>query len=213
MKMKNKIMNYREENFIKKFNSASRHFGVKPNEIISLKIREMVNSYSEYHEFLRVLEHEAGIKYSPIKGEMQGQGYLLTDGDARVIIVEHESGLEILYIIGSVASIVGIVPLVLQGWRAFRRRHIGRNPFADERAVEIRKLDEKGHLCEDHHHDSIVSGIVPLNLNPAFTTTAKKMENELLQLSKQIHSLTRRLEALEKQKTKKKVSKRKKSAR
>jgi hypothetical protein len=210
-------MNYREENFIKKFNSASQHFGVKPNEIISLKIREMVNSYSEYHEFLRVLEHEAGIKYSPINGEMQGQGYLLTDGDARVIIVEHESGLEILYIVGSIASIVGIVPLVLQGWRAFRRQHIGRNPFSAEQDFEIRKLDEKGHLCEDHHHDSIVSGIVPLNLNPALTTAAKKMESELLQLSKQIQSLTRRLEILEKQKIKteqkRKVSKRKKSLR
>jgi len=33
-----------------------------------------------------------------------------------LILVEHETGLEILCIAGSIASLIGLVPLVLQGW-------------------------------------------------------------------------------------------------
>lgn len=54
-------MNYREKAFRDKFASASKHLDVPPDQIVSLKLRDVVSSYAEYHEMLRVLEHEAGV--------------------------------------------------------------------------------------------------------------------------------------------------------
>ncbi len=65
-------MNYREKAFRDKFASASKHLGVPADQIISLKLRDVVSSYSEYHEMLRVLEHEAGVHWSEIDGDLQG---------------------------------------------------------------------------------------------------------------------------------------------
>jgi hypothetical protein len=191
-------MDYRAEAFRKKFSDAGRHLGVRPNQIVSLKLRENVNSYAEYREFLHALERETGLEWSEVDGELQGKGYLLSDKSSRVIFVEHESGLEILYIAGSIASLIGLVPLIVQGWRAFRFRHLGRHDF-DHRGIEIRQLDEKGHLSEDHIHDSMVFTPGPFSANAALASAAKTIECDLRRLMNQMQSLTRRVEVLEKQ--------------
>jgi len=210
-------MDYRAEAFRKKFNDASRHLGVKPSEIVSLKLRENVNSYAEYREFLHALERETGLQWSDVDGELQGKGYLLSDSSSRVIFVEHESGLEILYIAGSIASLIGLVPLIVQGWRAFRGHRSGRRDF-DERGIEIRRLDENGHLVEDHVHDPISLTSMPFNLNATLATAAaKNIECDLRQLTEQVQSLNCRVGVLEKRmmdKTKKrKLRTRKKNSR
>jgi len=184
-------MDYRTEGFRKKFTDAARQFKVKTHQIVSLKVRENVNSYAEYHEFLHTLEHNAGIRFSPVNGDFQGKGYLISDGSSQVIMVEHETGLEILYIAGSIASLVSLVPLVLQGWRAFRGRSSRRHDM-DVRDVEIRRLDEKGNLSEDHIRDmTTFSSVLPM---------AQMIEKDLHQIMDQIQVLTDRVEVLEKKK-------------
>jgi hypothetical protein len=189
-------MDHRTETFKTKFSEAGRHLGVTPKNVVSLKLRENVSSYDEYRNFFRALEHEAGFRCTPVDGDLQGKGYLLSDGSSRVIVVEHETGLEILYIAGSIASLIGILPLIVQGWRAFRGHHAGRRDF-DDRGVEIRRIDEKGHLSEDHVHERTLFDIPLFTMNTFLASAAKTIESELQQIKEQIKSLTRRVDALE----------------
>jgi hypothetical protein len=211
-------VDHRTETFKTKFSDAGRHLGVKPKEVVSLKLRENVSSYDEYRNFFRALEHEAGFQCTPVDGDLQGKGYLLSDGSSRVIVVEHETGLEILYIAGSIASLIGILPLIVQGWRAFRGHHAARRDF-DDRGVEIRRIDENGHLTEDHVHERSFFHNSPSTADTFLAASAAKtIESELRQIKEQINSISRRVDALEekrqaktktrKSKTTKKVSKR-----
>ena len=190
---------YRTEAFRKKFSDAGRHLGVKPNEIVSLKFRENVSSYSEYRDFLHALQREAGLQWSEADGELQGKGYLVSDGSSRVLFVEHETGLEILYIAGSIASLIGLVPLIVQGWRAFRGRRFGKHHDFDDRGTELRRLDEKGHLFEDHAHEPIALSPMPFKMNTALASAAKTIELDVRRLTEKVQALTHRVEALEKQ--------------
>ena len=190
-------MDHRTETFKAKFSDAGRHLGVNPKEVVSLKLRENVSSYDEYRNFFRALEHEAGFQCTPVDGDLQGKGYLLSDGSSRVIVVEHETGLEILYIAGSIASLIGILPLIVQGWRAFRGHHAARRDF-DDRGVEIRRIDENGHLTEDHVHERNLFHNSQSTANTFLATSAAKtIESELRQIKEQINSISRRVDALE----------------
>ena len=190
-------MDHRTESFKTKFSEAGQLLGVTPKDVVSLKLRENVSSYDEYRNFFRALEHEAGFQCSPVDGDLQGKAYLLSDGSSRVIIVEHETGLEILYIAGSIASLIGILPLIVQSWRAFRGHHAGRRDF-DDRGVEIRRIDEKGHLAEEHIHERTMFDIRPFTANTFLATSAAKtIESELQQIKEQIKALSGRVDALE----------------
>jgi len=189
------VMDHRSDMFKKKFGEAAEHLGVKPDRIISLKFRENVSSYAEYREVLRMLEHEFGIHWREVEADLQGRGYLLSDGTAQVLMVEHESGLEILYIAGSIASLIGLVPLVVQGWRGLRgwsaQRHGG--GVGD---IEIRRLDESGELTEHNVHDMPATTGISYKL---FISTAKIVEDDLHRIVDQLESLAGRVESLEKQ--------------
>ena len=69
----------------------------------------------------------------------------------KLLAVEHETGLEVLYVAGSVASLFGLIPLVLQGWAAIRGRFPRRHAQFDE-PVEVRRIDNAGRLQEEHLH-------------------------------------------------------------
>src|SRR5258708_18815844 len=99
-------MDYRTKNFQEKFASASVILGLPPAEIMSVKLREMVNSYSEYDAFFHELEHHHRFRLTPVGGQFQGKGYALTDGRTTLILVQHESGLEILNATASVATFI-----------------------------------------------------------------------------------------------------------
>jgi len=190
-------VDHRTETFKTKFSDAGRHLGVNPKKVVSLKLRENVSSNDEYRNFFRALEHEAGFRCTPVDGDLQGKGYLLSDGSSRVIVVEHETGLEILYIAGSIASLIGILPLIVQGWRAFRGHHATRRDF-DDRGVEIRRIDENGHLTEDHVHERNLLHNSPFTANTFLATSAAKtIESELRQIKEQIKALIGRVDILE----------------
>jgi hypothetical protein len=193
------VTDYREESFRRKFSSAAQHLNVSSDRIVSLKFRENVGSYNEYRELLDTLQQEAGIHYSEVDGDLQGRGYLVGFGTSKLLLVEHETGLEILYIAGSIASLFSLVPMILQGWAAIRGRFPIRGRLIDP-PVEIRRIDHAGRLQEEHLHDPQLSvPLLPMGaLAPAVTIAATIMENDTNNLIRQMGELSCRIDAIEK---------------
>jgi hypothetical protein len=155
-------MDYREESFKRKFSSAAQHLNVGADQIVSLKFRENVGSYDDYRELIDMLQSEAEIHYSEVDGDLQGRGYMLGHGKTKLLLVEHETGLEILYIAGSIASLLGLIPLVLQGWAAIRGR-LPRHGASLDYPVEIRQIDQTGRLNEKHlHPHQLSASLMPM---------------------------------------------------
>jgi hypothetical protein len=197
---------YRQQAFKTKFQSAAAHLGVTPYQIVSLKLRDVVSSYSDYHDMLDGLEREVGVQSTPIKDDLQGKGYLVGKDKQKVIVVEHETGLEILYIAGSVASLIGLVPLVLQSWHAIRG-FMGRRHHSHISGVEIRRLDSQGKLQEEHDHSFPLSFSSPLALpHSALLSASRVLEKEFESLRKQVESHSARIAALEKARTPRRAS-------
>lgn len=193
-----KLMDYREKAFRDKFASASKHLGVSADQVISLKLRDVVSSYSEYHEMLHILEHEAGVHWSEVDGDLQGRGYLVERDDQKIIVVEHETGLEILSIAGSIASLLSLIPLVLQCWGTLRG-YLDRRQAHQFRSVEIRRFDSKGSLHEDHLHALEGPSIFPLSiLNTALSSVARVLDANVQELREEVRLLGDRLSAVEK---------------
>ncbi len=203
---------YRQKAFKAKFTSASKYLGVDPNHVISLKLRDTVASYSEYQELLHVLEQEVGIHWSEVDSDLQGRGYLVEHDDQKIIVVEHETGLELLYIAGSIASLIGLIPLVIQAWGSVRG-YLDRRHARDFRSVEVRKLDAKGKLCEDHSRGLAVPSSFPLSvLNTALSSAARVLDADVYALRKEVNRLSKRIAAVEKEvKPKKKTTTRRSS--
>jgi len=192
-------MDYREQAFRTKFANSAKHLGVSQEEVISLKIRETVSSYGEYQSLIAALEIEAGLQCSKLTDDLQGHGYLLTDGKTKAIIVEHETGLEILYIAGSIASLIGLIPVVLSFWSGLRGR-AGRSHHHGVQNVEIRRIDRTGHLVEDRAHGLLPTpAMTHLSLvSSALASAAEVLDDDLQYLREQVKTLTARVEALEK---------------
>ncbi|MHB8523839.1 MAG: hypothetical protein ACYDH9_24210 [Limisphaerales bacterium] len=191
-------MDYREETFRAKFGHAARQLNVTPNEVVSLKVRENIGSSGEYHDLLRALD-DVGLRHSPADGDLQGRGFVVADGNTKAIVVEHETGLEILYIAGSVASLISLIPLILQCWSAVRGRLSRRHPGGDN-GVEIRRLDAGGHLHEEHAHDMPPSPPGPGRIfHTALAAAANVMECEMRNLVAEVQSLKTRVTTLEQQ--------------
>jgi len=190
----NKEMDYREKTFKDKFDCAASHFGVKPDRIVSLKMRDNVNSNSYYRDLVESLKREAGFHCTEINNGLQGKGYLLGDKQSKIIVVEHETGLEVLYIAGSIASLISAIPLVLQIWRSIQGNFSRRNRLDHD--IEIRRLDNNGHLCEEHvrgmHEASIGSFF------SALSVTANLIENEIKKVMADVKKLTVRVDKIEK---------------
>lgn len=200
-------MDSREKAFREKFASAGKHLGVAPNRIISLKLRDSVNSYVQYHEMLHILEHEAGICFSKLAGNLQGQGYLVEHEGQKIILVEHETGLEILYIAGSIASLIGLVPVVLQCWGSIRGYidHRNRHQFRD---IEIRRLDDSGNIQEEHSCGLAGPATFPLSIvNTALSAAARIIDEDICALRNDVQALSTRLATVEKQLSVKTASK------
>lgn len=189
---------YRKEAFRTKFINAGKHLCVTPDQVISLKLRDMVTSYSEYHEMLRILEAETGIPSSSIQDDLQGKGHLVGHGDQKIIVVEHETGLEILYIAGSVASIIGMIPLVLRACGAIRG-YLDRRHSNHIHNVEIRRMDTAGNLKEEHSHSLLVTPpYSPDELTAALFLAAQALDSNLKALRLELQSSNERLTAIEK---------------
>jgi len=191
-------MDYRQTTFKTKFGNAAKCLGVSPQQVVSLKVRESIQSYREYDLLMDILEHEAGIVGSPIKEDLQGEGQLLQDGKNRIIVVRHETGLEILYVVGSIASIVGLISLVLQCWSRLR----GQSPRPHPprlHELETRRLDENGRLVEDRARALFDGLLSPLGfMNSALTSAVEGIDCDLRRLRSDVQALTARVDVLEK---------------
>jgi len=191
-------MDFREQSFRRKFKSASEFLGAQPEQIVSMKVRDNVRSYEEYRRLIDFLQGEAGIQCTKLDGDLQGQGYLLGSDKTKVILVEHESGLEILYIAGSIASLLGLVPAILHGWSVLRGQFGGRDARMGD-PVEIRRIDGAGRVLEEHLHNRhlLGSGMSSAFVLPVIEVAAL-IENEMKAATQQVEILTSRVENLEK---------------
>lgn len=143
----NQAEDWRLKNFLAKFQAAAVELNaISHRDVESLKFRDSSSS----HDYRDLITELGPMGIVEIQGNYQGKAWKITDTDGNsVIIVEHETGLEILYIIGSVASIVSLVPIVVNVWNRMRdhwpphRGHFG--PGEPER----RRFDKKGRLIEE----------------------------------------------------------------
>jgi hypothetical protein len=145
-------MDQRLAPFIRKFKSAQRCLSVGGiQDITSLKYRDDCASSSEYSHFIdRHLRHALGLDVVRTEGDFWGPAWLVTDEQgSRVILVEHETGLEILYVTGSIASLVALIPLIASGWNKLRDRFHRREVDGGRReVVEIRRFSQTNVLAE-----------------------------------------------------------------
>ncbi|MFH1336596.1 MAG: hypothetical protein ABII96_08780 [Candidatus Zixiibacteriota bacterium] len=138
---------WREKPFLTKFLEAAAELNTASHHNIeSLKFRDSTSS----QDYRALLAELVPLKVMEIQGNYQGKAWKLTDADDNsIIIVEHETGLEILYVVGAVASIVSLVPMVVNIWNRMRDHwppHRGRfGPGGPER----RRFDRNDRLIEE----------------------------------------------------------------
>ena len=105
-------------NFLAKFQAVAAELNASSHrDVESLKFRASTSD-SDYKALLADL---GSLTIVAIKGDYDGKAWKLTDAnDNSIIIVEHETGLEILYVAGAVASIVSLVPIIVGIWNGMR---------------------------------------------------------------------------------------------
>lgn len=192
-------MDYREQSFRTKFADAARELGALAKDVVSLKLRETLTSHSDYHDLLHALEHDMALLLSEARGTFQGRAHLVGDRHDHVVVVEHETGLEILFIAGSIASLVGLIPTILGAWRATRAGMRARDRFEIER-VEVRRFDEQGRLREESLHGRVAGGILGAGaVDPGLAVLGHLIDTRVSELAGDIRSLATRVSGLEKQ--------------
>jgi len=187
-------MDYRTESFRKRFQNAGQILGVGLDKIVSLKMRDTVNSNTYCRDLVDTITTETGLICKDINSSLQERAYLLSNSRNKVIIVEHESGLELLYIAGSIASIISLIPLVLQYWGRVRNNINNRHHHFDRQVMELRRIDNKGNLHEEHLHGM---DILYETSSLAFPK-AELVENEMKMLREEIKILSARIDIMEK---------------
>lgn len=146
-------MDYRTDTFARRFKSAKAQLNSpKVQGIVSLKYRDDCVNSSEYSHFVDdSLKRNLGLDVDQLDGDFGGQAWLVKDRlQNRAILVEHETGLEILGAIGSVASLIALLPLISSAWTSLRYR-FSRHRFddPDHAGVEIRHFDHNNILIEE----------------------------------------------------------------
>ena len=145
-------MDYRTDSFARRFKSAQPHMKTQDIQgLVSLKYRDNCVHDSEYSHFIEdYLKQKLGLCVEQLHGDFGGQAWLATDQHQNMaILVQHETGLEILGAIGSVASLIALLPLISLGWTKLRHRIF--HPRLDSHegsSVEIRRFDQNNKLIE-----------------------------------------------------------------
>jgi hypothetical protein len=148
-----------------------------------------------------------GLNVTRVDGNFGGQAWLVTDkAQNRVILVEHETGLEILGALASVATLVQLLPLISSGWTNLRQRYV-RPHFGhpDEEGIEVRRFDHNDVLIEQQ------SPSVEIYVLSAALQDYALLRQEVDQLKAQIESLQKQLSASNKGGTVRPRSKKKKN--
>lgn len=143
-------MDYRTDSFLRRFDAATTHLQARDvKDIVSLKYRQNVPD-SDYLRFVDDLKRSSDLSIQSVNGSFGGRAWLASDDTQnRVILVEHETGLEILGAIGSAASLIALLPLISSAWTRLRHRFFG-PPFdhPDVEGIEVRRVDQGGSLIE-----------------------------------------------------------------
>ncbi len=205
-------MDYRQQSFKERFDEAAKHLSTDSATIESMKVRDMVNGRGEYADLLHALENETDIRSTQLHGNFGSRAHLVQNSKTAIILVEHETGLELLYIGGSIASIIGLIPLVLRCWSVIRNHGDRRHP-AEISQIEIRRFDKDGRLIENRSNAHSLPWASPLSvLNTALLSAAENVDEEIKRLRIVEQDLISRVSLLEQKvfKTKMKSSRAKK---
>jgi len=182
-------MDYRTESFTRRFASALPHLLASDmQQIVSIKYRDDCVSNSVYDRLADDIgPHGMSLDVQPLSGEFGGRAWLAkSENGGRAILIEHETGLEILGVVGSVASLISLIPLISSGWRRLRGRFFGHHfDPASEGLVEVRRIDDHGMVVEER---------VPSVEIYVFNLTLQRQN----QLEKKIVDLEREVESLRK---------------
>jgi len=180
-------MNNHENYFRQKFLECGKYLNVEHTKLVSLKYREMRN-HQYYTEVLEYLKKVNGINIKDLGNTLNGHAYHISVNDQNVVIVEHETGLEILYIAGSIAGIIGLI-LQISSMIGNHRRHS--NYFFEYfEEVEIRYFDDNGKFIEEHKQNYLPYEMFlpPQNNNKEIELLKKKVEN----LEKKVRILSKK---------------------
>jgi len=145
-------MDHRTDSFVRKFKSAQLLLASGSiQDIVSLKYRDNCVNDSEYAHFIEdYLKRSLGLDVKPASGDFWGKAWVVSDNQGnKILLVEHETGLEILYIAGAIASLIALIPLVSSGWNWFRDGGFHtRFHRPDRQAIEVRRLNTENTVVE-----------------------------------------------------------------
>jgi hypothetical protein len=173
----------REKAFLARFQTVAKELNVgSHHDIESLKFRASTSDL-EYKELLVDLKL---LEIKEIKGNYDGKAWRLTDtGNNSIIIVEHETGLEIFFIVTGVASIIGAVPTVINAWNRLRNHW---PPFRERfgtGGIERRRFDKNNKLIEEPAPSVEVIILQHLlNKHDELTSRVSSIETEISRLNK-----------------------------
>lgn len=177
-------MDYRTDSFYRRFTGALPHLEVKNiQELVSLKYRDTITNYSEYSHF--VDDYLIGTLKLDVKAiDIGGRAWLVKDKSGNgAILVEHETGLEILYVMGSIASLITLIPMISSGWAKLRGRFSHRHFDHPDSGVEIRHFNQRKAIIEEK-----APNVEVYVLNAAFHDHAL-LKNKVQELEAEINKL------------------------
>jgi hypothetical protein len=138
---------WRRKNFLAKFKAAAAELNADSHrDIESLKFRDVIG----FHDYKELVNELGPLKVIEIKGNYQGRAWKLTDADSNsIIIVEHETGLEIIYVVGALASIVSLVPIIINTWGRIRDHWPPFRGRFGTGTLERRRFNKNNRLVEE----------------------------------------------------------------
>jgi hypothetical protein len=182
-------MDNRTASFLRKFKNAQSLLESESiHEIVSLKYRENCVNNSEYVHFIdHYLRNELGLEINPVNGDFWGKAWIVSDPlENKVILVEHETGLEILYVAGSIASLIALIPVINSGWKRFRNKRGRAELFRPDREeMEVRRINAKNAIIEQPIQDIEVFLLnAGLEENAVLHDRVRLLEKEVATLKK-----------------------------
>lgn len=181
----NEVESPRAKEFRERFGIAAAELGARsPSDIESLKFRSLSNLY-RYDELLKNLD---GIRTKKVGGWHYGTAWKVTDNSGNAIILEeHETGLEILYVVGSVSSIIALVQSIISAFGKHRGHRFFPEELMHELRIERRKFGGGGKLEEDFIPSLEVWIVTHLiEQNDRLIERISSMEKELQELRESI---------------------------
>jgi|GEM_PF-2458835 hypothetical protein len=180
-------MNSNEIYFQQKFKDCGKILKIEPTSLVSIKYRE-IREHGYYIELLEYLKNINNLKIKDIGNTLNGRAYLVSYANQKIVLVEHETGLEILYIAGSVASLIGLVLQISSMISNHRHRINFHHPSIDD--VEIRYFDKENKFIEEHKHHYLPYEV--FLLPQSSNIEIELLKNKIVKLEKKIDRLSKK---------------------